>query len=357
MKQSNRITGFDVIRIFACLCVTIVHFNATVSQWTNGVFVYSNSIIPNHYLENRLYLGSIGVSLFFILSGASLMLSAQNSPPTHVKDILVFYKKRAKSIYPMFWTAFAAATIYDFLKYKQMAGNKPWMMLLSLSGLDGHLANMGVVDFGFYKVGEWFLGCLILIYVVFPLLYWGIEKHAGLFFAVCIGIYAGYIRLSPTYGYSIQVTIFFLRIPEFLMGMLLIKYNLVNRPKLLICITTACALAAWLFRNHIHNLTFTIACCTLMFALILLASQSITSTWIKSILAFGAKLTYPVFLIHHWLSYRLVEGFNLVSMPRRSVFMLFAIYMLITLVLSYWLICFNNSMMKTIEKLLCTNKD
>lgn len=41
----------DLVRIFACLCVSIVHFNATMSGWNQfGGFVYPNSIVPNYYL-------------------------------------------------------------------------------------------------------------------------------------------------------------------------------------------------------------------------------------------------------------------------------------------------------------------
>lgn len=50
METKKRIVSMDLIRLFACICVTVVHFNASVSGWNNGVFVYPNSIVPNYYL-------------------------------------------------------------------------------------------------------------------------------------------------------------------------------------------------------------------------------------------------------------------------------------------------------------------
>lgn len=42
-----------------------------------------------------------------------------------------------------------------------------WTLVLSVLGLDGYALPYTPT---FYKVGEWFLGCLILLYVLFPLL-------------------------------------------------------------------------------------------------------------------------------------------------------------------------------------------
>lgn len=48
----------------------------------------------------------------------------------------------------------------------------------------------------------------------------------------------------------------------------------------------------------------------------------------------GANLTYPAFLVHHWLIAKLVKGFDLASMSRRDVIALFGIYLAATAVLS-----------------------
>lgn len=338
----KRIVSMDVIRIFACLCVTMVHFNASVSGY-NGTFVYPNSLIPNFYVDKRVYLGSMGVSLFFMLSGASLMLTYKKG------NLLGFYKKRALNVYPMFWLAFALATMIDFMRFKGMAGGKPWMMVFSLAGLDGNLAVLGLIPFDFYKVGEWFLGCLIVIYLFFPLLHTMVEKHPFGTLALAAVVYAAYLRMAPQYGFPITEALFFLRIPEIILGMMFIKYNLENKPVLMAGISASVFLLAWIFKNRINSLTFCIAFCMLMFSGLVLVSRLIRGEKIKACLSFGAKLTYPVFLTHHWLIERMVQGFNLADMPQRNILMLFAVYIVLTIAASCGLMMLSNRVVDMIK--------
>ena len=160
VKEKNRIISMDLIRLFSCICVISCHFNASVSGLQNGIFMYPNSILPNFYLENRLYLGDIGTSLFFILSGASMMLSYRKG------NLKMYYKKRFLALYPMFYVAYAAATIGDFLIQKGITGASWKLLLVSIAGLDGYLATLGLVGYDFYKLGEWFLGCIICLYLI-----------------------------------------------------------------------------------------------------------------------------------------------------------------------------------------------
>lgn len=93
-KPKTRVFGFDMIRVFACILVITVHFNAALCSYNNGHFLYSNEIIPNFYVGGKVYLGTLGVVLFFILSGASLFLSNRQKI-----EIGQFYEKRFLSIY------------------------------------------------------------------------------------------------------------------------------------------------------------------------------------------------------------------------------------------------------------------
>lgn len=339
--QKKRIVSLDVIRIFACLCVTIVHFNASISGY-NGTFVYPNSLIPNFYIEGRVYLGGMGVSLFFMLSGASLMLTYKKG------NLLGFYKKRALSIYPMFWLAFALATMIDFMRLKWMAGGNPLLLLFSLAGIDGNLCALGIIPYDFYKVGEWFLGCLIAIYIIYPFLNAAVDRHPFCTLFISLMAYATYIRLAPVYGFPVTEHLFYLRIPEFILGMLFIKYDLEHRPKALIGVSGMVFLLAWIFRQHINSLTFCIAFCMVLFCAIVLLSRMIKCEEIKNCLAFGSKLTYPVFLVHHWLIDRMVQGFFLAQMPKRYICVMFVTYIIATLVLSYGLMKASNLMVSKV---------
>lgn len=323
-RTRERLVYIDLIRAFSCFCVLTVHFNAAVSGF-DGTFVYPNSVIPNFYLGGRLYLGDIGVSLFFMLSGASLMYT--------YKDLKTFYKKRALNIYPMFWIAYALATIFDFLESKTMGKASLFLLIPSIVGIDGYLCTLGMIGFDFYKIGEWFLGCIVLLYLIFPLLRLGLEKQPVITVVLSLLLYLLLVG-------KVNNVLFILRIPEMIFGMVVSKYHLEKKPDRLLLLGGCAFILACLFRNHIHPLTFVIASCMLLFALFTWVSRWIAKG--TNILVLLGRLTYPIFLVHHWLISRLVRGFSLASMSRRDVIVLFLIYLLLSLAVSQVLLVCNN---------------
>ena len=87
----------------------------------------------------------------------------------------------------------------------------------------------------------------------------------------------------------------------------------------------------------------------LLFAILVLFSRAIKSEGVKGVLSFGAKLTYPIFLTHHWLIDRMVQGFFLAEMPRRYVLMMFAVYIAATLLISYGLMTLSERIVSRIR--------
>lgn len=334
----QRLGCYDWIRVFSCFCVLSIHFNATVSGF-NGSFLYPNSILPNFYLGGRIYLGDIGVSLFFMLSGATLMYT--------YRDVKSFYIKRIKSIYPAFWIAYLLVSIYDFFEYKTVGTGNPVLILCSFLGLDGYLCTLGVIPFDFYKIGEWFLGCILLIYLIFPLLYWGVKKHPVLTMCCALLIYGVLIRRLHTIS-------FVLRIPEILLGMLFSQYCLYQKPKQLVLFGAVAFAVGWIFRDHIHPLTLCISFCMLLFALLTVISQLFKYN--GCFLASISKLTYPAFLVHHWLIGKMIKGFSLPDMRRRDVIVMFIIYLLLTFVLSQILLAISDRVINGITKLSSKSK-
>ena len=318
----------DLIRIFSCICVISCHFNACVSGLNNGVFVYPNSVIPNFFLGNRLYLGDIGTSLFFMLSGASSMLSYKKG------NARLFYKKRLQSLYPMFYVAYACATIADFFIQKGFTGADWKLFLFSLFGMDGYLASLGFIGYDFYKLGEWFLGCILLLYLIFPLLYKCLDEKPICTTVFVFGAYICYEISVHMLGIAVASNSFFLRIPELLLGMLFIKYNLQRKTKVTLGIASIAAALGWLLRNCITPLSFCICICMLLFASMTWIGNNITDKMIPKILTGLSGLTYPVFLAHHWLISRLVIGFDIGNMSRRSSIAFYAIFLLLSFVLA-----------------------
>jgi len=78
-------------------------------------------------------------------------------------DLAAFYKKRFMSIYPMFWFCWIIAFLY-LKRWKQFSFSFR-NLLMTVTGFDGYLSFAGK---NWYLIGEWFLGALILLYLLFP---------------------------------------------------------------------------------------------------------------------------------------------------------------------------------------------
>lgn len=219
MKQ-ERLNSLDFIRVIAMAAILITHYNA---YYLFGGGALLRDIVITASIGN-LYIGDWGVSLFFFLSGASLMYVYENK-----LDLKLFYKKRFLSIYPMFWLAYLAGFLYRIITGYNWQGIPKYRILYSILGADGLLISNGVRDF--YVLGEWFLGFIILFYLVFPILRTAVNKNDILTFigVVCLALLT--VKICGLLPWSlVRSTVLFVRLPELVFGMLLVKRKI--RPNL-----------------------------------------------------------------------------------------------------------------------------
>jgi peptidoglycan/LPS O-acetylase OafA/YrhL len=99
----QRLFFLDWIRAISTVLIVLTHYN--------NPYLVSNPIFVN--APFGIYIGSLGVSQFLIISGAALMYSHQDEESLNLKN---FFWKRFKSLYPMFWIAFIIANSILFLK-------------------------------------------------------------------------------------------------------------------------------------------------------------------------------------------------------------------------------------------------
>ena len=152
-----------------------MHFNATVT----GYFTLPHKLFTST-LPLGIYLGDFGSSLFFIVSGASLALTvpAEQNPAQ-------FYKRRARAVYPLFWLAWFVVFSYRFVAHPgSFGGARTVTLVLTLLGLDNFAVAAGWVGTDFACVGEWFLGSILFLYLLFPLLQRGLRKRPWLTWAL-----------------------------------------------------------------------------------------------------------------------------------------------------------------------------
>ena len=209
--KKERLFYLDFVRAVAAISIIMTHFNAR--------YLYLNPPVPEKAvlttMVSNIYIGNWGVSLFFIISGAALMYVYEEKC-----DLKIYFKKRFLSIYPMYWIAYICGFLYLFYTNKAVpgAGGPKINFIFSILGFDGLLAENIPT---FYVLGEWFLGAIICMYILFPLLRQGIKKQPVATWAVILVIYAWFMF---GYHYNFNVAkIILARLPEIVFGMSFIK--------------------------------------------------------------------------------------------------------------------------------------
>lgn len=334
--KKERLFYLDFVRTIAVIAILLTHFNAEI--WMRyPMEIWDRIVITSHICN--IYIGDFGVTLFFIVSGAALMYvyDERLEPKT-------FYKKRFMAIYPMFWIAYTIAFLFLFYKNKGFNLTIPKInIFLTWIGFDGYLN--GVVPV-FYILGEWFLGCIILIYLVFPLLRWGVKKHPVICCEIVIILYAWSVLIYE--GLLNRAEVITTRIPEVLFGMIFVKYiKKVNIPMLLGAILT-------LVLNSVLKPGWNASIQTTYigisaFCVLLFVSRWIRLEIVKDICAKISKYSYAIFLVHHVVIEQMTRTFDFAGITKAESYILFFECCTISVILAKILYMVNNKCMQKVK--------
>lgn len=187
IMKSDRLFYLDCARAVAILLIIIAHYNDHIKTTVSSGLMFFDPKIAS----------AIGISLFIILSGASLFVSSKNN-----FDILTFYKKRFFSIFPLFYTTylfwFLMLTIL-FNEYPFPPDRNPLSFIFTMLGLDGFLLYKIKT---YYLLGEWFLGLIIIMYILFPAIRYLFKKNRMITIIVSI-----IISFLTYYFYNLDMAI------------------------------------------------------------------------------------------------------------------------------------------------------
>lgn len=157
--------NLDLLRSLAFLMVFVFHFNLMMK--TDMV-----ETIPLFVSAESWTLGSLGVGIFLMISGYVLKNSFERSG----EKVANFYKKRLLSIFPLFYACYFVVYLWiDVPAGHIFSKNQLW----SLLGIDGFMSVRGFSTS--YRIGEWYLGVILLYYLLFPFLYKAVKKAPLLF--------------------------------------------------------------------------------------------------------------------------------------------------------------------------------
>lgn len=307
--KKERLFYLDFVRAIAAVAIILTHFNAA--------YLFMNNPMPEKSVitvsVSNIYIGNWGVSLFFIISGAALMYVYDEKC-----ELKKFFQKRFLAIYPMFWIAYSCAFLYLFYVNKGVNNGAPKInMILTILGLDGYLAENIPT---FYILGEWFLGAIIIMYLIFPLLRMLINKFPV---ALAIGIIVLYIISIWKYNLPFnQVEFLPTRMPEIVIGMYFIKYiKKVNLPtallSLIVLVVNGVMKPEW--NGSLQTTYVGIA----SFLLLVYLSYFLKYKIIQIPCNIISKYSYAIFLVHHVVIARMMGSFNLQTITHLESYILF----------------------------------
>lgn len=304
MSKKERLKYVDLLRLIAMIPVVAVH-------WTRGL-EYSGVSTDSKVLPDiifSIYLGGFGVAIFFVLSGISLMYTYDGK-----LDLKKYFYKRFLGIYPMFWVAWLIAFMYYFVVNKgaYYTTAPKWTMIWTVLGMDGYFSGFGP---NWYLLGEWFLGCIIFLYLLFPVLKWGIEKHPVVTGIIIMLVYA-VVSVVYNDGPIPKNQLVLLRIPEFAFGMYFVKYwKKPNLPAGLISLAVLIFMQLFPFDDIIKLPWYVVIYRHTVVGIVAVIFVCWVCTYIKSDKFFNAcaqisKYCYPVFLTHHVIITEFTKHFS-----------------------------------------------
>lgn len=359
-NDSERLFYLDVIRMASAILIVVYHFSMSI-ELPFG----SRSVDILHATANGSW-GMTPVYCFFMVSGASLMHRYGNEKRLDIKN---FYKKRFLSIYPLFWIAYVLGFLAVFWQLKGLYDVPTWSLIWSVLGIDGWIVNWVPT---FYMVGEWFLGSIILLYLLFPAVRYLWKKAPGwtmLSAAAAAGVLFFYHPFPMDIKQDPVIDLFY-----FLLGawiertrsqMALWADHITSlhggpsprtkidpkKLRILLWAGCLCILAVWAFvplTDQLPAMELTVLAqafglpmflrqsfillCTCAFYLFLLGS----SGWLgrcgllKRVVLEISRRSYKIFLTHHMVSQILCGHFAGADLSRREVLTLLALVFLAT---------------------------
>ncbi|MCR4585804.1 MAG: acyltransferase [Lachnospiraceae bacterium] len=306
--QKKHYHFMDYARLFSCLGVVYIHM--CMALISTGI--RQSEITQKFYHSKNLNIATFSVGVFFMVSGAGLMLAYGGKD----FDLKTYVKKRILRLFIPFYTAYIIAFIYELIFMRstmavEFAKPHPLMFLLTLTGFDGYVSIYGVPTF--YILGEWFLGAIIMMYILFPLFRAALLRFPKLSFTIATLYFLLITYFYDRLPYSDVVDGYhnaFVKLYEFFLGMFLIKYVKKIKKPVAIAMVTVSALIicfyifypAYLNDNELWRISFQ----NLAFFFFFAGLEGVfekTEKLNKAVL-YCSGYCYEIFLLHHFILFR-----------------------------------------------------
>jgi peptidoglycan/LPS O-acetylase OafA/YrhL len=226
----KRLLWIDVAKGLAICFVVYFHFFRTVFEYYEPPPADWSSAIAGtiSFLRGAWWeisgLGFHAVGAFIILSGWTLMESTVRHAQLGELRWSGWYRARFIRLYPMYWVAHIVYFVSPFVARLEPIDGR---LVLSLLGL--RFINIEM-NFMYLNAAWWYFSMLIQFYLIFPLLYWAVQKWGTWTFliaACALGFFVRYLMLVvwPQNGLWVLGGLAICRLPEFALGMALAAWH------------------------------------------------------------------------------------------------------------------------------------
>jgi len=314
--RGRRIFYLDFIRVTSLVLIVLYHFNIQVRAQAPTVPVVASMTVF------RQMMGDLGVTLFIIISGAALGLSTKVW-----KGPADFYRKRILAIYPSFWVAYVVAAVVLFALMGAWPGSGPkWKLLLTVTGFDGFFFYLGP---NYYLVGEWFLGFIVCLYLLFPLIRLGLTRKPILT-GFIVGALIAILLRSPDVIHMQSDRNPLMRLPEFMFGVCAVHFS--SRARACFGIVAIGMLALFsVWQPPIRILFYGMLLGPAVYcALAWIVGAFSFPRSISSGVSLAAKYSFLAFLVHHWVIYILLPRFDVEAMSHSKLVLTFILVIVIS---------------------------
>lgn len=289
-KTLSKISGISFTRAICTIGIIFYHYFSR----SKGTFKLLRKTANSTW-------GFIFVTTFFCISGTVLYY---NYPKIY--SLKKFYYKRWKSIFPPFYICYFYFFLTEAFNSHKLFSRGHWTKIIyTLLGIDGYLSYKIKT---YYLVGEWFLGAIIILYILYPLILLVVNKN------ICLSsfliIILNFLLLKTNIFVISKFTNLITCINSFYFGIISVKYKTVffeNKSiYFLFCII-------FIFLYKIKFKLSIILHLIQGFALFIILVQSnkyIKSIKIRMIINEISTLSYNIYLFHHHIIHDIQNLYN-----------------------------------------------
>ena len=317
-------------------------------------------------IRPNMHFAMIACGLFILISGATITFTNNN------RDIkpIEFYKKRLMRVLIPFYIAYFIYFIIKVISLKNIhiyGGVPKWRIIFTILGMDEYLNACGVKTFSL-GVGEWFLGCIIFCYLIYPFLYKAQKKNKILTF-ILMTVYYIVININYNkYNFAIPSHMNFLcQVYNFYLGMLIVdvsnivvvdinivgadtirlrkdkvcehthRMGKLSEPIWLLIITLPIILFFYFYKpilNIPDNFKTTLVVVSIIISFYIFENEIANNSFLKKVIPLFNIISYEFFLVHHFVIYQIDFMLNYRRLSGLKTLLVFVIDLLLTILLA-----------------------